>query len=253
MGHTLTVAIPTAFAVGGGVRTLVRGPEALAAQGRVYLRPSTVGRAHALGVLAALEADGWRALHGFSALAALGTRGVWMSRLAAAGVPVVPWLEVLNVAALGAALEHVRGPPAVLVAESQAGTARVHVRGKGALRAAAGALLRLGGEVLLQGAVAAPARVLVVGGRALAAVGGGGPVVPVPLGAPLRRVAVAAAGAAGLKVAGVDTGVWEGKPVVTNITAAPALEAVETLCGVDAAGAIMAAWAGKGRREGRRG
>jgi ribosomal protein S6--L-glutamate ligase len=107
-----------------------------------------------------------------------------------------------------------------------------------------------GRNILLQQVVGRgrEARAFVAGGRVIGAVRRLRPAdardprgvgEPAELARPARALAIAAAGALGLDVAGVDLHEGKGGPLVLEVNAAPGLEEVERATGIDVAGEVL--------------
>lgn len=155
------------------------------------------------------------------------------------------------------ALALVGGPPVVLkLLHGTQGVGVILAETRGAAASTLDALWGLRQDVLVQEYVGDTAgrdiRALVVGGKIVAAmrrqappgewrsnIHRGGSGTPVELEPRYAEAAVAAAGAVGLHVAGVDLLEASEGPLVTEVNASPGFEGLERVCGIDAAGAIL--------------
>ena len=154
-------------------------------------------------------------------------------------------------------LERLGGPPVVIkLLEGTQGVGVVLAETKKAAKSVLQAFEGLKADVIVQEfikeAKGADLRVIVVGGKVVAAmrrvgapgefranVHQGGSAEKVTLTQRERRLAIKAAKSLGLEVAGVDMLRSERGPLVIEVNASPGLEGIETASGVDVAGAII--------------
>jgi ribosomal protein S6--L-glutamate ligase len=154
-------------------------------------------------------------------------------------------------------LDRLGGPPVVIkLLEGTQGVGVVLAETKKAAKSVLQAFEGLKADVIVQEfireAKGADLRVIVVGGKVVAAmrrvgapgefranVHQGGTTEKVTLTQRERRLAVKAAAALGLPIAGVDMLRAERGPLVIEVNASPGLEGIERATGVDVAGAIM--------------
>jgi ribosomal protein S6--L-glutamate ligase len=154
-------------------------------------------------------------------------------------------------------LERLGGPPVVIkLLEGTQGVGVVLAETKKAAKSVLQAFEGLKADVIVQEfireAKGADLRVIVVGGRVVAAmrrvgapgefranVHQGGTAEKVTLTQRERRLAVKAARSLGLEVAGVDMLRSERGPLVIEVNASPGLEGIESASAVDVAGAIV--------------
>ena len=147
-------------------------------------------------------------------------------------------------------------PVVVKLLEGSAGSGVVLAETKKAAESLLSAFHQLDAEFLVQGFVKEAAgrdlRVLVVGGRVVAAmerraaagdfranIHQGGSAVKIKLTPQEKRVALAAAKAVGLSVAGVDLLRGESGPLVLEVNSSPGLEGIENTTKIDVAGKIV--------------
>ncbi|HJU86461.1 MAG TPA: RimK family alpha-L-glutamate ligase [Gemmatimonadota bacterium] len=204
-----------------------------------------------------LEAMGIPLVNGPAAIRRARDKLVALQILAGRGIGVPRTVLARGPDQVDQALEAVGGPPVVL--KLLKGTQGVGVMLAETRAAAASTLDTLWGlrqDVIVQEYVADSAgrdiRALVVGGRIVAAmrrqapagewrsnIHRGGSGARVDLDPAYADAAIAAAGAIGLDVAGVDMLEARDGPRVTEVNASPGFEGLEHVCGVDAAGAIL--------------
>ncbi len=177
--------------------------------------------------------------------------------LSASGVPVPRTVMASEPSGLRDMVRHVGGLPVlvkVLRGNEKAGVIVCETRQ--ALESALEAILRLGQNTVVQQYLrvsrGGDLRVLVVGGRAVAALrrrprvgrltrnlGQGARVERARLDAATERAAVAAARVVGLEVCAVDLLEARGGPRVFEVHASPGIREAEEACGVDVAAAIV--------------
>jgi ribosomal protein S6--L-glutamate ligase len=245
------------------------GPEpglALRRDGRPIERPELVftrlgGSApgHALDTLLHLKEGGVPCVNRWEALLRARDKVVSFQLLAQAGIPL-PTTVVLGakVAALEEAVEPLGPAPWIVkLPRSTQGLGVARVDSLESLRSVVDMLRSLGQRVLVQHYVRESSgmdiRVLVVGGRAVAAMRRqapagevrsnlhrGGSAEEVGLTPFLADTATAAAAALGLDVAGVDLLPAEGGPVVAEVNASPGLQGLEEATGRDLAAQVVA-------------
>ncbi|MBI5495836.1 MAG: RimK family alpha-L-glutamate ligase [Deltaproteobacteria bacterium] len=259
LGLALRVVDPTRVVPGWDAS----GP--FLADGRGRLHPPAVvlprlgarsGRT-STAVVEQLEAMGVTTLNPAAALWVARDKLWCAQRLVAAGLPVPAAAVVRPGMPLGVAVEAAGGFPVVVKpVRGSHGVGVMLAADAAQLQAQVGALAEAGEDVLVQRFIAEGAgvdtRVLVVGGRAVAAmerrarrgdfranVHQGARTCGVPLTAALRAMAERTARAVGLGVAGVDLMHGADGPVVLEVNASPGLRGIESATGVDVAGAII--------------
>ena len=257
-GCRSTVVDP--FAIGLSVR---EGHLSIAASGRDADLPRVavprIGfgvTEHALAVVRQLEAVGVPLTAGSRAIAASRDKMTGLQTLAAAGLPVPDTTLVRQPEDVEWAIERVGGAPVVL--KFLAGTHGVGVFLAESVEAARTVLEAMWGvekNLLVQRFVRAAAgrdlRLFVVDGQVVAGMrrigaegslranlhhGGRAEAFDPPPG--IRELAIRAAAAFGLVVAGVDLLEDESGPLLSEVNSSPGLEGIEEVSGVDVAGAI---------------
>ncbi len=201
-----------------------------------------------MGVFPANESQGIsRARDKLRSLQLLAREGV--------GLPVTGFAH--STKDIGVLLETVGGPPVVIkLLEGTQGIGVMLAETRKAAESVIAAFRELDANILVQEfleeARGADVRAFVVGRRLAAAMRRqaapgefrsnlhrGGSAAATQLTPEERRVALRAAGALGLAVAGVDLIRSDRGPVVVEVNASPGLEGIETTTGVDVAGAII--------------
>lgn len=155
-------------------------------------------------------------------------------------------------------LSHVGGPPAIVkLVQGTQGAGVVIVDSKASFESVIDAFHAIGHNILIQSFVkeaqGTDIRAFVVGRRVVAAmtrkavegefrsnVHLGGSASKATLSPEYRKAAVAAAGAMGLNVAGVDMLASNEGPMIMEVNSSPGLEGIERSSGVDVADAITA-------------
>jgi ribosomal protein S6--L-glutamate ligase len=171
------------------------------------------------------------------------------------GLPVTGFVH--SIQDIRGLLETVGGPPVVIkLVEGTQGIGVMLAETRKAAESVIAAFRELDANILVQEFLAeaggADVRAFVVGRRVVAAMRRqappgefrsnlhrGGTAEATQLAAEERQVALRAAGALGLAVAGVDLIRAERGPVVVEVNASPGLEGIERATGVDVAGAIV--------------
>lgn len=208
-------------------------------------------------VLQQMELQGMRVLPSSRALLASRHKLRALQKLAAAGIPVPATSYVAHRSGLRAAIEALGGAPLIVkVVTGTQGRGVVLAESNHAAEAIADALIAAGSPVILQRFVAESrgrdVRAFVVGGRVLAGVrrvaAGAEYRSNVHLGASAEvvaltpryaEVAVAAAGALDLEIAGVDLLEGADGPVVVEVNSSPGIAGFEEASGLDVAGIIV--------------
>ncbi len=171
------------------------------------------------------------------------------------GLPVTGFVH--STKDIGGLLETVGGPPVVIkLLEGTQGIGVMLAESRKAAESVIAAFRELDANILVQEflreARGADVRAFVVGRRVVASMRRqaapgefrsnlhrGGTAEATPLSPEERRVALRAAGALGLAVAGVDLIRSDRGPVVVEVNASPGLEGIERSTGVDVAGAVI--------------
>ncbi len=210
-----------------------------------------------VAVVSHLEAMGIPLVNGAAAIRRARDKLVALQTLAARGIAVPRTVLARGPDQVEQALEVVGGPPVVLkLLQGTQGVGVILAETRAAAASTLDTLWGLRQDVIVQEYVEDSAgrdvRALVVGGRIVAAmrrqapagewrsnIHRGGSGTRVELDPHYAEVAVAAASAIGLDVAGVDLLEARDGPRVTEVNASPGFEGLERVCGVDAAGAIL--------------
>lgn len=204
-----------------------------------------------------LEAMGIPLVNGAAAIRRARDKLVALQVLAGRGIRVPRTVLARGPDQIEQALAIVGGPPVVLkLLHGTQGVGVILAETRAAAASTLDTLWGLRQDVIVQEYVADSAgrdiRALVIGGRIVAAmrrqapagewrsnIHRGGSGTRVDLDPAYADAAIAAAGAIGLDVAGVDLLEARDGPRVTEVNASPGFEGLEHVCGVDAAGAIL--------------
>ncbi len=212
---------------------------------------------HALAVLRRLETAGVPLTAGSGAVRDSRDKMCTLERLAAAGLPVPRTVLLLSPSGIDWAVEAVGGPPVVMKFLSGThGVGVFLVESLESARSLLEALWEMGRNVLVQHYVGGTAghdlRFLVVGDRVPAAIRRhappgtfranlhlGGRAEPLDPDPDLVHLALAAARALDLGIAGVDILEGEEGPLLLEVNSSPGLEGIEEATGVDVAAEIV--------------
>jgi ribosomal protein S6--L-glutamate ligase len=210
-----------------------------------------------LAVLRQLEALGAHSANASEAVARARDKLRSLQLLVAGGLAIPATAFARRRDELRAAIARVGGPPVVLkLIEGAQGVGVMLAESYESAESVLDALHWLRQDILIQAYLRAAAgrdvRVLVVAGRALAAMERqagegdfranlhrGGSARALELRPELAATAERAAAAIGLAVAGVDLLLVDGQPLVLEVNASPGLEGIERVSGLDLAGAIV--------------
>ena len=258
-GHELSIVDPLecGLAIGpGGMRIFFRDRDVPSIDVAVpRIGASLPGQG--VAVVSHLEAMGIPLVNGAAAIRRARDKLVALQTLAARGIAVPRTVLARGPDQVEQALETVGGPPVVLkLLQGTQGVGVILAETRAAAACTLDTLWGLRQDVIVQEYVGDSAgrdiRALVVGGRIVAAmrrqapagewrsnIHRGGSGARVELDPHYAEVAVAAASAIGLDVAGVDLLEARDGPRVTEVNASPGFEGLERVCGVDAAGAIL--------------
>lgn len=258
MGHRVTVIHPyrTWPAVGGDIPGLL--PDGAPAFDAVMPRQGAEVGDGCLPLVRHFMDAGTVVINGLDAIMTCRNPFLILQRLVHAGVPVPPTVFINDIAGLEGACDRLAGELVVVKAVGSRqgrGVIRMDRRAPEADRVSA--ILAQGRGALVQAYIAPEGRrdvrVLVVGGRAVAAMAltplAGdfranyhitGTAAPVTLDAELSDPAVAAAAAVGLEVAGVDLVIPPGgRPTVLEVNYSPGFQGLEKATGCDIAREIL--------------
>jgi ribosomal protein S6--L-glutamate ligase len=213
---------------------------------------------YGLSVVQGLESGGASALNGAESIALSRDKIGSLERLALAGIPVPATVCIRSADGVEEALELVGGCPVVVkLQQGTQGVGTMLAESKRALLPLVDTMMAMGHEVILQHYVkesrGRDLRVFVVGRRVVAAMrrsapGGefranlhrGARGEAVALDPVRRRMALRAARALDLDIAGVDILESRDGPLVIEVNSSPGLEGIEQITGVDIAGAVIA-------------
>jgi len=239
--------------------TIAEEGRAVALPDAVFTRMGSSAPTPAFVALRQLEAAGVPCVNASAPLEVARDKARSFQALAAAGVPLPATVVLSAGGRLGEALLEPLGPPPWIVKlpVSTQGLGVARVDSLPSLRTVVDVLRGLAQQVLVQRYVAEAAgtdvRVLVVDGRAVAAMRRraqgdevrsnlhrGGKAEAVEPTGELARIAAAAAGALGLRVAGVDLLPADEGPLVIEVNGSPGLEGLEKATGRDLATEVLA-------------
>jgi ribosomal protein S6--L-glutamate ligase len=210
-----------------------------------------------VAAVAHLEAMGVPVVNGSAAIRRAHDKLLALQILAGSGIEVPRTVLARRPAQFDEAIERVGGPPVVLkLLQGAQGVGVILAETRAAAASTLDSLWGLRQDVLVQEFVSESAgrdvRALVVGGKIVAAmrrqarsgewrsnIHRGGVGSPIELEPAYARAALAAAGAIGLDVAGVDLLEGRDGPLVIEVNASPGFEGLEHVCRIDAAGAIL--------------
>lgn len=263
-GHDVELVAPAALALeirgGPEKRLTVIGPYgALPLPDMVFTRMGGSAPEHTFDALRQLEEAGIPAVNSATALEFARDKVRSFQRLAVAGLPLPATVVLGREAPVDAAGLEVLGPPPWIVKlpRSSQGMGVACVDSLASLRSVADMLRALDQRVLVQHYVREASgmdiRVLVVGGEAIAAMRReasgddeirsnlhrGGTAEEIGIPPDLEAIAVKAASALGLDVAGVDLLPSKHGPVVAEVNGSPGLAGLEDATGRDLAGLVV--------------
>lgn len=245
LGHSARAIPPGSLDVTLGARaTLRRKGTPLAIPAALHVRCGPADLPHALTLGESLVGRGARVMNRLDVLASLQSPLGALARLVPCGIPVLPSVTLHAARDVDRAIFAVGGLPVVLRSSAPGRDgASVVGRTRAGTRAAAQVLLQWQHGVVMQRAVNPVLRSVVIMGGCVATVQQLPHVVKVKVPAAVTSLAERTAGMLGLDVAGVDVALCDDGPCVLSVSPAPALEAIEALCDVDAAMAMARAWA----------
>jgi len=258
-GHRVDVVDPLALQVAVAPRTprLLYAGHRLPRYRAVIPRIGSSITGYGLAVLEQLEASTDAVLNDAKAIGLARDKVLSLGRLARGRIRVPATVYVHSTTGLDEAVQLLGGCPAIVkLQRGTQGVGTMMAHSKSSLRALVETFVAMGQQVLVQQLVRSPKgcdiRVLVVGGRVLAAMRRRGPAgefrsnlhrgahaEPWELPRRHRHAALRAASILGLDVAGVDILDCDGTPWVLEVNSSPGLEGIETTCKIDVAGAII--------------
>lgn len=213
--------------------------------------------AYGVAVVRQFEAAGVCAANASQAIARAGDKLCALQLLARAGIAVPRTAFAHAIADKDLLIKQVGGPPLVLkLTQGSQGVGVMLARTRKAVEKMIADLQAHGANFLLQEFIAESAgrdlRVIVVGGKVVAAMERraahgdfrsnlhrGGKAVAAKLSTAERRIAVRAAKALELDIAGVDIVRSIRGPLVLEVNASPGLEGIESACKIDVADAVV--------------
>jgi ribosomal protein S6--L-glutamate ligase len=258
-GHEITIADPLECTLAideGGPRLILDG-RSIEGIDMVLPRIGAALPGQGVAAFAHLEAMGVPVVNGSAAIRRAHDKLLALQILAGSGIGVPRTVLARRSAQFDEAIERVGGPPVVLkLLQGAQGVGVILAETRAAAASTLDSLWGLRQDVLVQEFVSESAgrdvRALVVGGKIVAAmrrqarsgewrsnIHRGGVGSPVELEPAYARAALAAAGAIGLDVAGVDLLEGRDGPLVIEVNASPGFEGLEHVCRIDAAGAIL--------------
>jgi ribosomal protein S6--L-glutamate ligase len=259
-GHVVRVLDPVQVELGLGP-----GPPSLYYKGRGFpvsdaviprIAPSI--NQYGLAVVNQLQLLGVPLVNGAPGISASRNKMRCLQLLTQSGIQVPRTVMASHPAGLKEMVKHVGGVPVLvkLLSVNEKGGVMI-CETLQSLEAALEAILGLGQNIMVQqyvkGTRGTDLRALVVGGQVVAALrrrpapgrmtrslGRGARLQQAALSPACRQAAVAAARVVGLEVCSVDMLEGAGGPLVFEVNSSPGIREVEEVCGVDAAGAIVA-------------
>lgn len=257
--HDVRIIDPSQCTVSMGAGSLATERDGMAFEGYDCVIPRVGGGTSSWGLtlLRHLELQGVRVLNPAFGTMVAADKVQAMQELAAAGVPTPTTLQTKNTADLPALIAQVNGPPAILkLLKGTQGVGVIKVDTVESAVSTLEALWSLREDVLIQEFVAESTgvdiRAFVVDGKVVGAmertaregefranVHRGGSTRKVDLDDEAREVALRAASALGLRVAGVDLLPSTRGPLIIEVNASPGLEGIEGATGRDIAKDII--------------
>ena len=247
LGHEVEVADPLKC-----VLRVSHGEPSMLVSGRTLRRPhavlpriGTAGTTYSIAVVRHFELMGVPVVNRATAIEQAKNKLSCLQVLAAKGVPVPDTLMSRYPRNLDKLMKLVSGPPLILkLLRGTQGTGVIFAESKASVESMLETIWSLGEDIMIQRFIAESKgkdiRVLVIDGQARAAmrriaaegefrsnIHRGGTGEPVKLTKALERIAVKAATAAGLQLAGVDILESSSGPMVIEVNASPGFEGLE--------------------------
>jgi ribosomal protein S6--L-glutamate ligase len=247
LGHDVDIADPLkcVLRLSHGQPSMLVGVRTLKAPDAVLPRIGTAGTTYSIAVVRHFELMGVPVVNRASAIEHAKNKLSCLQLLAMKGVPVPDTLISRYPRDLDKMMKHVGGPPLILkLLRGTQGTGVIFAESKASVESMLETIWSLGEDIMIQRFVAESKgrdiRVLVVNGEARAAmrrigpegefrsnIHRGGIGQPVELTKAFKRIAVKAAAAAGLELAGVDVLESSAGPQVIEVNASPGFEGLE--------------------------
>jgi ribosomal protein S6--L-glutamate ligase len=247
LGHEVDIADPLkcVLRLSHGQPSMLVGVRTLKAPDAVLPRIGTAGTTFSIAVVRHFELMGVPVVNGASAIEHAKNKLSCLQLLATKGVPVPDTLISRYPRDLDKMMKLVGGPPLILkLLRGTQGTGVIFAESKASVESMLETIWSLGEDIMIQRFVSESKgrdiRVLVINGEARAAmrrigpegefrsnIHRGGVGQPVELSKTFERVAVKAAAAAGLDLAGVDVLESSTGPQVIEVNASPGFEGLE--------------------------
>jgi ribosomal protein S6--L-glutamate ligase len=247
LGHQVDVADPLkcVLRLSGGEPSMLVGGRTLKRPEAVLPRIGTAGTAYSIAVVRHFELMGVPVVNRSTAIEQAKNKLACLQVLAAKGVPVPDTLMSRYPRDLDKLMKLVAGPPLILkLLRGTQGTGVIFAESKASVESMLETIWSLGEDIMIQRFVAESKgkdiRALVIDGEVRAAmrrigaegefrsnIHRGGVGEPVKLTKHFERVAVKAAQAAGLELAGVDILESSAGPMVIEVNASPGFEGLE--------------------------
>lgn len=247
LGHEVDVTDPLkcVLRLSEGKPSLLVGGRTLEKPGSVLPRIGTAGTAYSIAVVRHFELMGVPVVNRASAIEQAKNKLACLQLLAAKGVPVPDTLMSRYPRDLDKLMKLVAGPPLILkLLRGTQGTGVIFAESKASVESMLETIWSLGEDIMIQRFIAESKgkdiRALVIDGEVRASmrrigaegefrsnIHRGGVGEPVKLPKAYERVAVKAAAAAGLELAGVDILESSAGPMVIEVNASPGFEGLE--------------------------
>jgi ribosomal protein S6--L-glutamate ligase len=269
--HVVDVADPLkcVLLMSGGEPSILVGGRRLARPDVVLPRIGTAGTEYSIAVVHHFELMGIPVVNGHEAIARAKNKLDCLQRLAARGIPVPDTLMSRYPRDLDRLMKLLGGPPVIMkLLRGTQGTGVIYAESQPSVESMLETIWSLGEDILVQRFIAESkgrdVRALVIGGKVRAAmrrigpegefrsnIHRGGKGEPVKLPPSYVRIAIRAAAAVGLGLAGVDILESSAGPVVVEVNASPGFEGLEEATKKNVAGMFLDAAVATARR-GRR-
>ena len=247
MGHTVDVADPLkcVLLMSGGEPSILVGGRPIPKPHAVLPRIGITGTDYSIAVVHHFELMGVPVVNGHASIARAKNKLECLQHLACRGIPVPDTLMSRYPRDLDRLMKLLAGPPVIMkLLRGTQGTGVVFAESKASVESMLETLWSLGEDILVQRFIAESRgkdiRVLVIDGRVRAAmrrigregefrsnIHRGGTGEAVKLSRSYERIALRAAAAAGLQIAGVDILESSSGPMVIEVNASPGFEGLE--------------------------
>jgi len=247
MGHGVDVADPLkcVLLMSGGEPSILVGGRPIPKPDVILPRIGIAGTDYSIAVVHHFELMGVPVVNGHDSIARAKNKRGCLQQLAAQGMPVPDTLMSRYPRDLDRLMKLLGGPPVIMkLLRGTQGTGVVYAESKASVESMLETLWSLGEDILVQRFIAESKgrdiRVLVIDGRARAAmrrigregefrsnIHRGGTGEAVKLSRAYERIALRAAAAVGLRIAGVDILESSSGPMVIEVNASPGFEGLE--------------------------